>query len=73
MIAEYLVRNGASIAGTSCELWSTRVFHYAASYGYSKLLDRSTQGYLDLDDPIHTIHLAAANRHADCVETIVDR
>ena len=78
-VAEYLVRNGASITGTSCELWSTRgytVFHYAASYGYSKLLrgliDRSTQGYLDLDGPIHPIHLTAAN-DADCVEMIDDR
>lgn len=77
-IAEYLVSHGASIAGSTCELRSTRgftVFHYAAVWNAKllRLLLEKAPSEINLTlDPIHPIHLAIFRGNADCVELILD-
>ena len=79
-IAEYLARHGASITGQTCQKWASRGYtplHYAASHAYLSLLncllDRGALKLIDMQSPVHPIHLAAANGHAKCVEIILDQ
>ena len=79
-IAEYLARHGASITGQTCQKWASRGYtplHYAASHGYLSLLncllDRGALKLIDMQSPVHPIHLAAANGHTKCVEIILDQ
>ena len=78
-VAEYLVLQGASTKGHSCERWETRgysVFHHAASMDSSRvlkaLLEKKAQEFMDLDNDIHPVHLAVANGHVECVKLMID-
>ena len=78
-IAEYLVSQGASIAGSTCEAWKTRgfsAFHYAAAQGSVELLrlllEKAPSEIHASHDPIHPIHLAVLNGNTECVELMVD-
>lgn len=76
-ISLYLVTQGATTAGVTCTHWDTVGFtavHYAARYGYSKLLrqllKQSSEASLQrlYPDPIH---LAIAHGHTDCAQVPV--
>lgn len=74
-IAEYLVSQGASIAGSTCEIWPTRgftPFHYAAALGSTELLrlllEKAPSEIYVSRDPVHPIHLAVLNDAAECVK-----
>ena len=77
-IAEYLVSHGASIAGSTCELISTRgftVFHYAAIWNAKLLrlvLEKAPNEIQVMEDPIHPIHLAVHSGNAACLQLILD-
>ena len=73
-IAEYLISQGASIAGRVCEDWSTRgfsVFHYATGNGYvgllRLLLEKFPSEIFLIKDPIHPIHYAILSDNAEGV------
>ena len=70
-IAENLISNGASIAGSG----GYTPFHYAASAGKAQILrmlfEKAPQGILRCCQPVHPIHLAVASGHAECVELII--
>ena len=78
-ISRYLVSQGCSTRGSTCEMWGTRGFtalHYAAAYGDVELLvlllEKSpSEVFLNLD-PIHPIHLAILQNNDDCVKYILD-
>ena len=77
-IAEYLILKGASVAeagDTSClRRWTP--FHDAAFQGRVQILrvlfGKAPRELLRCCQPIHPIHLAIANGHAECVELIFD-
>lgn len=77
-IAEYLISRDASIAGSACELWSTRgftVFHYAAIWNpelLRLLFEKAPSEIYVIHDPIHPIHLAVFRGDTDCVKLILD-
>ena len=78
-IAEYLISNGASIAGAEGDMSICRgytPFHYAAAAGKVQILrilfEKAPQGILRCCQPVHPIHLAIANGHAECVELIIN-
>ena len=78
-IAEYLISQGASTAGSTCELWRTRGFtaiHYAAAWGSVKLLrlllEKSPNEIYLSHDPIHPLHLAVLNDNAECVRVMIN-
>ena len=78
-ISKYLVAEGATTAGSTCDMWQTRGFtalHYAVASGEAELLrlllERSPcQVFLD-HDQIHPIHLAVLYDRADCVRLILE-
>ncbi len=79
-LAEILVSHGASITGQTCRYYSSRGYtplHYAAGGGYlgllKCLLKRGALKLVDMQSPVHPIHLAAANGHTECVEIILDQ
>ena len=79
VIAEYLVSQGATTAGSTCDLWGTRGFtalHYAAASGNVELLrlllEKSPNEVFLNHNPIHPIHLAIWHSNADCVKFILD-
>lgn len=78
-IAEYLVSQGASTAGSTCERWPTRgftAFHYAATLGSVELLrlllEKAPSKIYVSHDPIHPIHLAVLEDNAECVKLMLD-
>ena len=77
-IAEYLVSQGASTAGSTCESWPTRgftPFHYAAALGSTELLRlllEKAPEEIYVSHPINPIHLAVLNDEAECVKLILD-
>lgn len=77
-IAEYLISKGASIAGAAGDRVPFRgytPFHYAASAGKVQILrilfEKYPQAILRCCQPVHPIHVAVANGHAECVELII--
>ncbi len=78
-MAEYLISQGASTAGSTCESWETRgftAFHYAAAWGSVELLRLLLEKYPSeiylSHDPIHPLHLAVLSDSAECVEEMID-
>ncbi len=78
-IAVYLVSQGASVRGNSCDKVKDKgysAFHYAASLGFVDLLrlllEKDIEGLSQYSIPFHPIHLAIANGHAVCVQMILD-
>ncbi len=78
-IAEYLLSQGASTAGITCEVWDTRgftAFHYAAAWGSVELLrlllEKSPSEIYLRHDPIHPLHLAVLIDSAECVRVMID-
>ena len=78
-IAEYLVSQGASIIGSTCENWATRgftAFHYAAIADsvvlLRQLLEKAPSDIYNSHSPIHPIHLAVLNDNAECVKLMLD-
>ena len=78
-IAEYLISQGASTAGSTCESWQTQgftAFHYAAAWGSVELLrlllEKAPNQLHVCRDPIHPLHIAVLNDNAECVEMILD-
>ena len=78
-ISRYLVSQGCSIKGSTCEKWGTRgftAFHYAAAYGdvdlLRLLLEKSPSDIFSNQDPIHPIHLAILQHNPECVKSILD-
>lgn len=78
-IAHYLVVQGASVTGVTCNLWSTQgytAFHYAASCGQvmllKVLLEKASKVISQFETDVHPIHVAIANGHLDCFEAIMD-
>ena len=78
-IATYLVSQGASTAGSTCETWPTQgftAFHYAAARNSDELLgvllQKSPSEIYVNDDPIHPLHLAVLEDNAECVKLILD-
>ena len=79
-IAKFLVRHGASITRQTCRKRTSRGYtplHYAARYGslslLKRLLNRGALELIDIQSPVHPIHLAAACGYTKCVEMILDR
>ena len=78
-IAEYLVSQGVSTAGSTCKAFKTAgftAFHYAATSKSVDLLrslfEKSpNEIYINLY-PIHPIHLAVLDNSAECVKSILD-
>ena len=78
-ISKYLVAEGATTTGSTCDMWDTEgytAFHYAAACGEAELLQlllerNLTEVFLD-HHPIHPIHLAVLQQSADCVSLILD-
>ena len=78
-IAKYLIYQGATTAGSTCDLKKTigyTALHYAAAYGQSELLrlllaKSPNEIYLN-HDSVHPIHLAILRGDADCVNLILD-
>ena len=78
-VAKYLLCQGASIAGSTCEAWPTRgfnAFHYAAVLDSSELLrlllEKSPSEIYVGSDPIHPVHLAVLNGNAECLEVMLN-
>ena len=78
-IAEYLISQGASIVGSTCEALPTRgftAFHYAAVDGCIELLrlllEKSPSELYLSNDPIHPIHYAVLNNNVECVKLMLD-
>ena len=78
-IAEYLVSQGASIEGDTCQGWTSRgftAFHYAAVSGSVELLrlllDKAPSEIYVRRDPIHPVHLAVLEDRAECVKLMLD-
>ena len=78
-IAEYLISQGATIAGHTCEFWPTRgftAFHYAAMVDSAVLLqlllEKAPRDVYSSYSPIHPIHLAVLNDNAECVKLMLD-
>ena len=78
-ISEYLVSEGATTAGSTCDMGETKGYtalHYAAAYGQSELLrlllEKSPNEIYLNHDPVHPIHLAVLQDNADCVNLILD-
>ncbi len=78
-IAVFLVSQGASIRGQSCQNVEDKgysAFHYAASLGFVDLLrlllEKDIEGLSQYSIPFHPIHLAIANGHAVCSQMILD-
>lgn len=75
-IADYLIANGASIAGAAGRVRGYTPFHYAASAGNVQIMrmlfERAPQEIVRCCQPIHPIHLAIASGNADCVELIMN-
>lgn len=78
-ISEYLVSQGASTAGSTCEDFSSRgftVFHYAAVLGSVELLrlllEKAPSDLHTSHDPIHPLHLAVLEDEAECVKLMLD-
>lgn len=78
-IAENLISNGATIAGSEGDMSISRgytPFHYAATAGKAQILrmlfEKAPQGILRCCQPVHPIHLAVASGHAECVELIIN-
>ena len=77
-VSKYLVLQGASIAGETCDLWLTvgyTAFHYAARYGYlellRELLKRPTEISLQRLNP-NPIHLAIQYGHTECAQILIE-
>ena len=77
-ISLYLVAQGATIAGETCTNWHTVGFtavHYAATYGYSELLQqllkRSSEDSLQRLYP-NPIHLAIAHGQTECAQILIE-
>ncbi len=78
VISEYLVSQGASITGNTCQDWSSRgftAFHYAAFSGSIKLLqlllEKAPSQLYVCRDPIHPLHLAVLHDNAECVRVMI--
>lgn len=78
-IAKYLISQGASIAGSTCEAWSTRgfsVFHYAAAKRYvgllRLLLEKFPSEVYLASDPIHPLHYAVLDDNTEGVKLMLD-
>lgn len=78
-IAEYLVSQGVSTAGSTCRAFDTAgftAFHYAAAWSSVELLrslfEKSPSEIYVNHHPIHPIHLAVLNNSAECVKLILD-
>ena len=77
-IAEYLVSQGASTAGSMCKSCpsDSTVFHYAVSSGSVKLLqlllDTAPSEIYINHAALHPIHLAVYNNHVECVKMTLD-
>ena len=77
-IAEYLVLQGASISGRTCESYDTRgysVFHYASSRNFHELLSillwKHPTALQDIPDLVHPLHLAILNKATECVRLML--
>lgn len=77
-IAEFLVLQGASIEGVAGHRWPANwytVFHFAAEFGYTRLLqillDKYPSSLFELEIIIHPLHIAVLSRHYECVQLIV--
>ncbi|KAL8751136.1 MAG: hypothetical protein Q9199_006624 [Rusavskia elegans] len=77
-MAEFLATRDASIEGVVCQRWSHRgstVFHYAADFAYTKLLqvllDKHLSSFFELDTLIHPLHLAVLKGHYECAQLII--
>ena len=78
-IAEMLALQGASIEGHTCDLGimtGYTVFHYAASFGYVRLLqillDKYPKRIFEAEEPVHPIHLAAIAGRYRCIELLTE-
>ena len=78
-IAEYLISQGATIAGSICEDWPTRgftAFHYTAIADsvvlLRLLLEKAPSEIYNSHSPIHPIHLAVLNDNTECVNLMLD-
>lgn len=78
-LAEYLIANGASVAGAAGDRSYCRgytPFHYAASAGNLQILrllfEKAPREMLRSCQSVHPIHLAIASGHAACVDLIID-
>ena len=77
-IAENLILRGASVAepgdGSHSIGWTP--FHDAALHGHIQILralfGKAPRAIVRCCRPVHPIHLAIANGHAECVELIID-
>ena len=78
-IARYLVAEGASTAGRTCDSSETRgftVFHFAAGLGSAELLwsllEKAPDEIYSNRDPIHPLHLAIMAGAEECVKLMLD-
>lgn len=77
-MVEFLVLQGASIEGVAGHRWPVSwytVFHFAADFGYTTLLqillDKHPFALFELETLIHPLHLAVFFGHYECVQLIV--
>lgn len=77
-ISKYLVLQGASIAGETCEDWPNvgyMVFHYAAACGYLELLREllklPTGISLQRLNP-NPVHLAIGHGYTECAQMLIE-
>lgn len=78
-ISKYLISEGATTAGSTCDMVKTKgynAFHYAAAYGQTELLQlllEKSPNEIHLDhNPVHPIHLAILQGNPDSVSLILD-
>lgn len=77
-IAKYLLSQGATITGRTCQGYKTcyTAFHYAAVRGdvefMKELLDSKQDDISQHCRPIHPIHLAVLNNNIGCVELLLE-
>ena len=78
-IAKYLLSQGATIIGRTCQRYMTygyTVYHYAAWRGdvhfMRDLLSNSQDDISQHCHPIHPLHLAILNNNIDCTKLLLD-
>ena len=78
-IAKYLLSQGATMTGKTCQGYKTHgytAFHYAAVHGdeefMRELLDSKQDDISQHCHPIHPLHLAVLNNRIGCVKLLLE-